>query len=302
MYYANGKLLLTAEYFVLDGARALALPCKLGQSLTHRLDLARNNWLWQSYDADKKRWFEALVNLNDFSLQSASDKIIGERLVQVLQAAQKLRTEPFSHVGAQIKTHLTFPRLWGLGTSSTLIYNVAQLFYVDHFELLAATFGGSGYDVACAAAKQPILFWREENQAFSRAISFKPVFREQLFFVYLGKKQDSREGIARYKNLVKNDGLQIEFFDQLTEHIQTATDLKTFEQGLNEHEMRVSKLLDLPRAKILFFSDYWGEIKSLGAWGGDFVLATSDRDAATTLAYFQQKGFSTVLKYQDLIL
>jgi len=32
-FYGNGKLLLSAEYFVLDGAVALALPTKLGQSL-----------------------------------------------------------------------------------------------------------------------------------------------------------------------------------------------------------------------------------------------------------------------------
>ena len=33
-FNAHGKLLLTGEYFVLDGALALALPCKLGQSMS----------------------------------------------------------------------------------------------------------------------------------------------------------------------------------------------------------------------------------------------------------------------------
>ena len=32
-FYAKGKLLLTAEYAVLGGAKALGLPTKLGQSL-----------------------------------------------------------------------------------------------------------------------------------------------------------------------------------------------------------------------------------------------------------------------------
>ncbi|MEM0993828.1 MAG: GHMP kinase, partial [Bacteroidota bacterium] len=32
-YYAHGKLLLTGEYAVLDGAVALAVPSKLGQRL-----------------------------------------------------------------------------------------------------------------------------------------------------------------------------------------------------------------------------------------------------------------------------
>ena len=32
-YFSNGKLLLTSEYGVLGGAKALALPCKKGQNL-----------------------------------------------------------------------------------------------------------------------------------------------------------------------------------------------------------------------------------------------------------------------------
>ena len=32
-YYSNGKLLLTGEYVVLDGAKALAVPTKFGQLL-----------------------------------------------------------------------------------------------------------------------------------------------------------------------------------------------------------------------------------------------------------------------------
>ena len=32
-FYSNGKLLITGEYVVLDGAKALALPTKYGQNL-----------------------------------------------------------------------------------------------------------------------------------------------------------------------------------------------------------------------------------------------------------------------------
>ena len=32
-FYSNGKLLISGEYFVLDGAKCLALPCKKGQLL-----------------------------------------------------------------------------------------------------------------------------------------------------------------------------------------------------------------------------------------------------------------------------
>ena len=33
-FYSNGKLLLTGEYLVLNGAVALAIPTKFGQTLT----------------------------------------------------------------------------------------------------------------------------------------------------------------------------------------------------------------------------------------------------------------------------
>jgi len=32
-FYSHGKLLLTAEYVILDGAKALALPTKFGQEM-----------------------------------------------------------------------------------------------------------------------------------------------------------------------------------------------------------------------------------------------------------------------------
>ena len=49
------------------------------------------------------------------------------------------------------------------------------------------------------------------------------------------------------------------------------------------------------------FPDFWGAIKSLGAWGGDFVLATSSKDEATTKDYFNSKGYHTVLLFSELV-
>ena len=44
-FYSNGKLLLTGEYMVLDGAIALAIPTKFGQSLTvEKLEEPKINW------------------------------------------------------------------------------------------------------------------------------------------------------------------------------------------------------------------------------------------------------------------
>ena len=56
-YYANGKLLLTGEYLVLDGALALALPTKLGQSLTVEKTNG-DNLIWESLDSKSYAWFQ----------------------------------------------------------------------------------------------------------------------------------------------------------------------------------------------------------------------------------------------------
>jgi len=42
-------------------------------------------------------------------------------------------------------------------------------------------------------------------------------------------------------------------------------------------------------------------MKSLGAWGGDFVLATSQASEEETRKYFGQKGFTTVFKLVELM-
>jgi hypothetical protein len=49
-----------------------------------------------------------------------------------------------------ILLQLSFPKKMGLGTSSTLINNIAQWLQIDAFTLLNNSFGGSGYDIACA--------------------------------------------------------------------------------------------------------------------------------------------------------
>jgi len=122
--------------------------------------------------------------------------------------------------------------------------------------------------------------------------------------VYLGKKQNSRDGIQRYRALTDNNDKSqlIETINQLTLKITAATDLVSFEQLLLEHEQLIAQTLNLPRAKNLYFPDFWGEIKSLGAWGGDFVLATSTRSAAETRAYFNEKGFWDVYAFDDMVV
>ncbi len=65
------------------------------------------------------------------------------------------------------------------------------------------------------------------------------------------------------------------------------------------HEQIISSIIKQDTVKQRLFSDYFGEVKSLGAWGGDFILVTGNED---TTSYFQQKGFNTILSYKEMIL
>lgn len=304
-FYGHGKLLLSGEYFVLDGARALALPTRPGQSLQVVQHLDGQGLLeWESLDHQGRCWWRGQFSLPGFELRQTTDPQVGLRLQELLLALRRQNADFLTGgESCQVTTTLEFPRQWGLGSSSTLVHCLAQWAAADPYQLLAETFGGSGYDLACAAAGSPLLFQRRHDQPCSCEVPFRPVFRDHLFFVYLGQKQNSREGIARYRAQVFDDSDLTEKISRLTDAFLEADTLDSFEELIRQHEAIVAQALGLSRAKTLYFADFPGEIKSLGAWGGDFVLATDPYADPTMLRrYFSHKGFDTVLTYEKLLL
>jgi len=299
--------LLSGEYFVLDGAKALAVPTSCGQDLIVE-PINTPQLIWNSYTNENHCWLEVILDIPKLRLNSATfeaekeggnDKL-AENLVEILLQIRKLNPSFLnSKKGFSVKTKLTFPIYWGLGTSSTLINNLSNFAGVNPYELLQNTFGGSGYDIACAQNDTPILFTSNGIEPIVKQVEFDPVFKEQLYFVYLNKKQNSREGIEQYLKFCKGLTSQLSDISTLTEAFITCKRLNDFEKAINEHEKIVSKTIHLKRVQELLFSDYFGQTKSLGAWGGDFILATGNEDTPT---YFKQKGFSTVIPYKDMVL
>ncbi len=302
--HTNGKLLLSAEYFVLDGAQALALPTKLGQSFAVRPLAGKTNEIhWKSLTKQGSCWFEATFSLFPLQIIEANHPMTARRVLDLLENISRLRPSFWNKRQAfQVETRLDFSREWGLGSSSTLVSALSQWATVDPYQLLADTFGGSGYDLACAVANGPLLYQRQNQRGTYVETPFRPTFADQLYFVYLGKKQNSREGIQRYRSLTDKDEGLIRKISQLSLAMANATALPDFEKIILEHERLVSQTLQLDRAQNLHFSDFPGEIKSLGAWGGDFVLATSPFSPSETMNYFQQKGYNVIFSYHDLIL
>ncbi len=294
-FHANGKLLLTGEYFILDGAVGLALPTKFGQTLSVESS-AEKGIFWKSVDHENKVWFEANFSASLEIIFATNDEIAAT-LQNILLKSQ------ISNLKSQFTTKLDFPQNWGLGSSSTLISLLAQYANVDPYELLAKTFGGSGYDIACATAKSAITYQLTTHcSRLTNAIDFNPTFKEHLYFVHLGKKQNSREGIRQYRNLTVDKSDYIEQISELTQKIIHANELDEFCYYMEVHENIVANVLNLRKVKDLYFPDFPGTIKSLGAWGGDFVLVASDESPEMISAYFQQKGFPVILSYRDMIL
>ena len=300
-FYSNGKLLLTGEYLVLDGANALALPTKFGQSL-QILPQEKPSISWKSYDADGSIWFEDELEFETIiNHKETSESTVKNTLLNILHHAYLLQPDWLNKKrGYQIATTLTFPKKWGLGTSSTLINNIAQWLQIDAYQLLANSFGGSGYDIACAQNDTPILYRLDNEKPIATTITFEPKFANNLYFVYLNQKQSSKAAIAAYYNN-KNQNLKenITTINQLTQAVVTANDVKAFAKVLQLHENEMSIILELSTIQEALFPDFDGVIKSLGAWGGDFVLAVSNDNPTE---YFIKKGYSTVIPYHEMIL
>ena len=299
-FYSNGKLLLTSEYLVLDGAKALALPTKFGQDLT--VEIGANQEIhWISFDYDHDIWFEST-----FSFQDIKEKVSFENqpekntLISILYEAFLLNPIYLNNSdGYHIETQLGFPRKWGLGTSSTLINNIAQWLQIDAIMLLKNSFGGSGYDIACAQNDTAILYRLHDGQPKIEKISFEPQCVSNLYFVYLNQKQSSKSAIASYYAKSNRVDELVPYFDSITDDILQKNDFINLSLLLKKHETKMSEVLLLTTIQDQLFSDFNGTIKSLGAWGGDFVLVIA---AENPTNYFKEKGYETILPYSEMIL
>lgn len=299
-FYSNGKLLITGEYVVLDGAKAFALPTKFGQNLVIEENSSKTIQ-WTSFDSDGSIWFESEFSIEDIiQKKEFVENKIKTTLLEILHHAYLLNpTFLKSDIGYMVKTELTFPKLWGLGTSSTLINNIAQWLQIDAFTLLKNSFGGSGYDIACAQNDTPIIYQLVNKQPYTTAIDFNPIFKDNIYFVYLNKKQNSKSAIASYYNKQSEIEKVIPYIDIITKEIINAADVETFARLVQNHEVEMSNILESKTVKELLFNDFNGTIKSLGAWGGDFIMAISKENPST---YFKNKGYNIIIPYHEMIL
>ncbi|SDG45494.1 GYDIA family GHMP kinase [Psychroflexus sediminis] len=298
-FYSHGKLLITGEYLVLDGAKALAIPCKFGQHL-NVIPSEKDTSRWLSYDHQNRLWLDIefdLLQVIKTTWKGNND--IENRLFQVFREINRLNPTVFTQ-NYQFKTHLEFPKTWGLGTSSTLIANLAKWADVNPYALLANTFGGSGYDIACADSDAALVFQLEKGEPQVETAEIPEAIKSYIHFVYLEEKQNSREAIANYKTTRPN-GLEkfISEINKITQDFQNVESLEMAQELIDSHEQCLSEILQIKPVQSRLFPDFKGHIKSLGAWGGDFVMVLSEKDPTH---YFRNKGLNTILSFEDMSL
>ena len=297
--FSPGKLLLTSEYVVLDGALSLAIPTKWGQEFFfEEISDDQSIVSWSAFHQNEL-WLSIKIDYRKWEILETNNVDSAEFILKILKNIQKLSSEKFQDEKSYyLKTNLQFPSNYGLGSSSTLMNNLAEWSEIDAFVLNENNLGGSGYDIAVAQKKAPILYRNSKTSREIEVIDFNPKFKEDLIFIHLNQKQDSREGIQLYKSKAKSEVL-IEDFSNLTKEIISCNILKEFSALMELHEEKLSKFLGLETVKEKYFSDAPVFVKSLGAWGGDFVLSSKFSGFED---YFRGKGFSAIFTYEDLIL
>ena len=307
-FYSHGKLLISGEYLVLRGALALAVPTKQGQRMEiEEIEDQENILFWKSYDNQNNIWIDVQFNKKDLSPFRETlkniDAPVYETLQKILNAIRSLNPQFMKNSGStHITNFLEFDRHSGLGSSSTLINNIAHFAGVDAFALNKIIFGGSGYDIACANAKKPVLFKIDEEGPVYDTVHFMPPGPEKIFFVHLNKKQDSKTEVINFSNNTSKFIEEIEVISEISEALLFCDDFHDFKQLLEEHEEMMQFVLQEEMVKTKLFPDFNGTIKSLGAWGGDFVMVVSDMEEGDLRKYFKEKGLNTIIPYLEMVL
>lgn len=319
IYHSNGKFLLTGEYLVLKGALAMAIPLKLGQTLS--VETRHGTSLQWDANNPNGPWFSVTLNQKNIEIIDCDDQPKAEKLVQILKAVRELNPDAFND-GLHFETHLDFDPNWGLGSSSTLISNLARWANIDPYELLKLTFGGSGYDIACATAEGPIYYQLSTTESALRQaqgpkvvepvetptptvepINFTPPFADHLYFVYQGQKQNSSKEVKAFLEKTDPIDLQkdIEAISEISRAVPQCHSLDEFAMLMQCHERIIARCIGQEPVQKRF-PGFEGVLKSLGAWGGDFILAATEWTEDQAKDYFKRKGLEVIFGYKEMVL
>ncbi len=298
---ANGKLLLSGEYLVLNGAKALAFPLKLGQQITvNSCEDAVINW---ESTVKGNTWFAATFCLQKLTLKNTTDTAIATELLKILQVAFQLNPDFIKDYknGFNINIEANYPLHWGLGSSSTLIFLIARWMEIDEFQLYSKISNGSGYDVACAAAESPLFYQLIDKKPVITHAEIGKAIKNHAVFAWLGKKQNSHKEVDNYIKTINPTTTQINRISELSKAMCNAATASELILIIKEHEQIISEILKRESIAQQNFPDFDGGIKSLGAWGGDFAMFVSEKTNIQLKEDLKTMGFDVMSSFDEII-
>lgn len=304
-FYSNGKLLLTGEYLVLQGAEALAIPVRFGQSLEVSAEKAPRPVIsWETY-IQNKLWQSFEYTGRYFLFNGLCDDPVYVKLRKYLNAAKNISGKfPEDQTHYKVRTDINFDITWGIGSSSSLIANIGKWLQIDPMEIYKLTENGSGFDIACALSDSAIMYKTDPQRSFQKVtpIHFNLPFQDHIYFIYSGQKAVSAHKVQQFNENSIVAQSDIDNISSLSREMSVCTDLDLFKKIIEEHEDITGTILkDIP-VKKRRFPDFEGSVKSLGAWGGDFIMAASPNDENYVHQYFSEKGLTTFFPYKEMIL
>jgi len=291
-FTAHGKLLLTGEYAITQGARGIAMPTHFGQHLSVESHQGPEHVLWEALDHENQQWFTAGFD-HEGRLLHTSSKGIAETLQGFLAPIRKSKAW---NATVHVQTRVDFPRLWGLGTSSTLCALLAQWAEMDTLSY-RKLHGGSGYDLACAQANGAIAYSLVDGVPEVLPVQLPEVL-QSVVFVYRGAKQQTHSSLKLVERKPFSKG-QCKEITQLSEAFLRANSLKELESIIEQHELLIANHLGLERAFEGPFQGIHGQVKSLGGWGGDFVMLTRFEE---NRQWLKTNGFNTIIPFETMAL
>jgi mevalonate kinase len=291
-YFSNGKLILMGEYAVLDGGTALCLPLQTGQLLVAAESGDKLiHWSWTYGDKVLAQFTLDAVSL---TIPGYTEKDPSQWAVKLIKQI-RIEKRTFLLEGAILEFKNFFPPEWGLGSSSATISSLCRLAEADPFRVNKRVTGGSGADIAAATAGKWFLY-QNQPKPWTAEMDLDFQHSENVLFIYSGKKQATAEHISSISKKLPDDLIKKagdyarQFASDTLEEVMNA---------IHHHEKLLARALGMP-SRAESFPDFKGEIKSLGAWGGDFFMCVSAENQDYMKNYFRTKGFDTLFSWNEM--
>lgn len=295
--FSRGKIILLGEYAVLEGNDAVCIPLATGQ----KLELEKNNqqkicWKWfykekiiADFILDREDLHAHKVHAGDPSW--AAD---------LIRAIRKQNVFFLTDSGYSIRFINQFPHAWGLGSSSATIASLCRIAGVDPYLVNEEVMGGSGADIACTDKDNWFLYRKKKSLPFTWLIPFDFPFEQYTYFIYSGQKQATAKHLKEVKRRSERKPFPASEINALIYRCFSSDNVADFISCLHEHEQYISAHIGHDPLG-LKFSDFRGQIKSLGAWGGDFFMGISAENQFYVKSYFQDRGFEMCFSWNEFL-